>query len=618
MKKPSGSIGATYQTAREKSQSAGNELEAASTVVSEFLDLKTTGAILHPNFVELAADCRIGASQEKYKEGDTSGSSRGSLMEYDLTADILKEKRFPLRLHASRSDQVVPRRFTSSLHVSRTRHGFTLRKADRRTPMRLTFDREQVVEQAATEGAESSTAERSSLAYDVATSLGRAGRVSLGYIHSETRANLLEDSSAKDEIQIRHNVSLDDERRGRLTSSLRYSDRRGNTSLSDLDLGTQLKLQHTDNLSTTYDFSYKDRQRDQLAQQLWNARVGFTHKLYRSLKTTGRIRTSQDRYSTGRTTGRRGGALSVNYQKLNSLGTLFLGCSADYDIRDDKGTASTLFVVDESHHLSSLQETFLVEQNIIQNTISVTDPSGSPHDEITDYIVIEIAGRTTLRIAPFGSGINEGDEVRVSYQYTSPGNQRQATNTYTCYIRHAFSFGLTPYIRHTRRDVTITPSLPGVVESDERTTTIGAKQRLGRLTLSAERRDSDLATSPYRSTRYTAAYYAGRRRGVRLNLSADYSDYEYFPPNRRETRVYNMRATIKQTVTKTLNLTYAAGYRKEESSDAGPTSSIVGRAGLTWAFRTFRFAANVEHSRGNYSSGKVQRTSLTVGLERRF
>ena len=608
----------TYASAREEFKGAGGDAEAASLVLTQFLDLNTGGAILHPNFVDLTAHGRIGLSQQKYKQNGASDRAEGSLLEYDLTADILKEKHFPAQVRASRSDQAVPRRFASSLRVERDSHGFTLRKADRDMPMTLAIDRERVVEGVETEGTEGATSDRWNLAYDVAKALGPAGTLSLRYLHSETQTDIVEENLEKDDLEVRHNVPLGGQQHHRLASTLRYSDRKGITSLRNLDMRTQLRLRHTDNLSTRYTLNYKERQRNELSQELVSARAAFTHNLYQSLKTTGQVRTSEDRYDTGRATTRRGGRLSFNYRKLNKLGVLFLGCSGDYNTTENKGSASTLFVVDESHQISSLQETFLVQQSIIQNTIFVTDTGGNPYSEIADYIVTENGTSTTLRIAPVGSGINEGDEVLVSYQYTSTGGQRQQTNTRSYYIRHAFSLGFTPYIRYMQRDVTITPRSLGIVENDERTTTIGAEQRLGPLVLTAERRDSDLATSPYRSTRYGAGYHIGRRRGTRLDLSADYSSFEFLAPNQRETRVYSIRAAVKHPLAEKLLLTYSAGYRKEQDSEAGDTSWMVGRAGLTWAFRTLRFAANVEHSRGEYTSGDTQRTALGVSVERRF
>ena len=616
--RPKGSVGVRYESTSEKTEGALGNVKTAGTTLEEFLELKTRGSVVHPNLLEFTASGLFGLSQEHFTEDDRTDSANGDILEYDLAADILQQKLFPTHVYASRSDRLVPRRFESSLRVKRIRDGVRMRMADDRTPMSLEINREQVTEGIQSSVGEGAETQSWNLAYNAATSLGRAGRLLLGYLHNETQTDAVSESLIQDELKLNHNIFFFGNERHRLATRFRYNEQQGTTPITDVDLRTQLKLKHTDTFSTDYRIGYRDRQREELGQKLLDTQAGFTHQLYRSLKTTGRVYESEDRSSGGLTTTRSGGGLSVNYRKLTGLGTLFLGASGNSDVSSDKGVTNVLFVIDESHNLSSLLPTFLVEQNIVAGSIFVTDSAGKPLVEGLDYIVTQVGTMTSLRITPLGSDLNEGDEVLVDYQYTRPGDNRQRTNTVSWYARHTFSFGLTPYVRFTDRNVTITPRSPGLLENDEQTTTLGAEQRLGPFTFSVERRTSDMATSPYRSMRYSGGYHAGRTDGTRFGISADYANFDFLAPNERTTRAFSASAKVERPLTKQLKITCGAGYRSEDDSVTGHTSSSVGRAGLTWAFRAFRLSTNAEHSWGSFPDGNTQYTAFNVTIERKF
>ena len=616
IKKPSGSLGLEYETTTEKRTFDGGETRVTDGIFSQTLELETEGYVFHPKLVEFAMSGLIGFTQEEYEEEDEeenrSSTGRGDLLEFDLAADILREKLFPIRAYASRRDQVVPRRFAPSISLDDTRYGAIVRWADLKTPMALSFNHESIVENSDTEIGASQT-DTWYVAYNVRAHLGSAGVLSLNLNHSTTSEDVYDTEVETDTVDIRHDVFLDSDNHHRLVTDIRYFEDKGDVPQRDFDYAARLVMDHTESFSTEYEIDYDYTEREQQTQEYYEAGAGFTHELFESLTTSAGVNISEKQTDSGLTSSRQGGNVTLNYRKRTRLGTLFLGAAANHRTTDVTGATTTLFTIDERHRLSDSAPAVLIHTDVVRTSIVVTDTDRNRLAEGLDYSITEMGNRIGLRYVPGGE-----IDVLVSYRHVEPGDNRTTELTTRWHASHAFSFGFTPYIRVVDRSVTIRPKRLRLLENDESIVTIGAEQKLGRLTLDAERRTVDSASSPYNSTSFGANYFITTINKARINMTAAYSDLQFTEEPTRETQIWSLAASAARPISRALSITCSAEYRDENDSDIASTESFVGRAGLSWAFRAFRFNADVEYSQTESETNTNENTWFFFRLERLF
>lgn len=619
VEKPSGSLEADFESHKQRRANGSEDTTTRERIIQEKLNLNTSGSLIHPNFVYFTAGGAMGFTQDHYQQNDLITNDNGQLLNYDLTADILKEKKYPGHLYAGRSDQLTPRQFSPSLQTQRDGYGGTWRWADEDNPMMLSFDRMASTEQEHAFSGEQNHSDRWTGAWSGTFNLDRLGELTAEYSHTQTQEDVLNTNFDSDEVNLRHEISFDENDRYHLTSRTRYFDQQGTPFAREADAGTLFNIQHLQNFSTNYGVDIQQRDRFGMSQDYSDVHAGFRHVLFESLTTTGRVHAGEEHFSTGINSDRQGGSLQFDYRKEDSLGTLMLGLGVNYESIASTGTTASLFVSRERHTLSAGTPSLLVHNNVDQASIVISDVAGTTfYAPNLDYTATQVGTATEIRRV-LGGRIDENQEVLVDYTYKQFGgrNDDQFTRTYSA--RHAFFFGLTPYVRLRQKDDTITPRNSDNIEDDQRVLTLGAEQELGDLTLTAEWEDAKTSLAPYRSTRYGAVYRAGNVGKLTDTVAADYTQFSYLPPIGRETDVASMRNILDWQLTTALQWEHTFELRYEDDSVNNVTRSMVNRTGLTWSYRALRFGMSAEHAViDSSSSGMNESVSFMLNLKRVF
>ena len=202
-----------------------------------------------------------------------------------------------------------------------------------------------------------------------------------------------------------------------LTSRLEYFNREGFSAEEKATVAESVRLQHTRNLSTTYEYGYESLLRTTDTE---THRAGFSlnHRLYQNLDTTLRLSGSTQTSSDGFQDDTYSANLDFNYNKqFRPDLRLSANIGGGYSSSDRTGGQLDFT---ESPTVPGSGLVVLTQRYIIWSTIVVTAPGCNPCLEPSDYIVEDAGGDFTRLRIPVGSRINIGDTITVDYAYQPP------------------------------------------------------------------------------------------------------------------------------------------------------------------------------------------------------
>ena len=202
----------------------------------------------------------------------------------------------------------------------------------------------------------------------------------------------------------------------RLTSRLEYLDREGFSAEERVSVDETLRLQHTKNLYTTYNYGYDSLQRT-TDTETHSGGFGLNHQLYTNLTTNFRLdgfTTQSDQFREDSYNAN----LDFNYTKQIRPGLLLsANLGGGYSVTDRTGGQLDFT---ESPSVPATGIVVLVQRYILWPTIVVTAPGCNPCLDGTDYLVEDAGGDFTQLRIPVGSPINIGDTITVDYAFQPP------------------------------------------------------------------------------------------------------------------------------------------------------------------------------------------------------
>jgi hypothetical protein len=134
-----------------------------------------------------------------------------------------------------------------------------------------------------------------------------------------------------------HDLNFGSDEENRLDSLFNYADQSGSFDYKNWHWEERLRLQHSPDFQTNYDFRFSELKRETFKNQETRGRVGFEHKLYDNLVTTANIFTSKTDLDTQGDIEQNGGTVAVNYWKNNPWGTLFSTYTASITNSEQSG-----------------------------------------------------------------------------------------------------------------------------------------------------------------------------------------------------------------------------------------------------------------------------------------
>ena len=114
-----------------------------TTEMLERLRLETSGDIFHPNMLLFDAMVALGLRQHRYDVDGETDNGTGDLNEYGFNGQLFPTKPYPISFSFSRSEDLIPRQFSSSLLSVRESQGVSLALRNGNWPMRFSYSESQ-------------------------------------------------------------------------------------------------------------------------------------------------------------------------------------------------------------------------------------------------------------------------------------------------------------------------------------------------------------------------------------------------------------------------------------------------------------------------------------------
>jgi hypothetical protein len=398
----------------------------------------------------------------------------------------------------------------------------------------------------------------------------------------------------------------------RLTSRLEYSDREGFNAEEKVSVNENLRLQHTENLSTTYGYGYDSLQRT-TDTETHSGSFGLNHQLYNNLTTnfgldgftTQSDQFREDTYNVN---------LDFNYTKRFTPGLrLSANLGGGYNTTDRTGGQLDFT---ESPTIPVTGIVVLVQRFILWPTIVVTAPGCNPCLDGTDYLVEDAGGDFTQLRIPAGSRINIGDTITVDYAYEPP-----TVEYYGIPYRVGFRLEYGPfafYHRTVGEDQTFVSGPDPTAIGDRRTDTTGVEwnwtRGRNRVSAGAERvftETIDRATTEY-LLRQTLNY------AIAPNATLSATFRETFLRNDTTADAYDGDLSVRWFPFPGLSVTpRLSAFRR--TVDPGGTDSFV-RAGVdvSWKWRRLAVDMLYDHTQHDNDGATRVEDRVFVKLTRKF
>ncbi|MEI6809991.1 MAG: hypothetical protein WCN95_14835, partial [bacterium] len=378
--------------------------------IRPLLHLNMSGSIVHPNFLEFTFDGEVGASWENGEirtfespASDTAIPRGGTtaLQRYDAQLLLLKKKDYPVVFSAGHA---VARRdydFFRRVTVDTDHYGLNWSLRDKTWPMSVSLSRrvEDLADidrpekdennrilltlhnQRSTHDASDARYSLDQYQYERSYYPEQHGiNHSLQFLDLQTFGNPSytpqKGSSLKSRLDINERNAVFEPSTNSATQLTRTSDDSRRLAVME-----ELKLQHTDSLSSFYNYNFADNTTEQVANRQHQGSAGLRHQPYDNLTTVadvhGRMISNAGNDWDNETRMVGGRANTAYTGNLSTWGRLILGGGLGLDSERRNSSGGSLSIVNEDCHLVSGRLTVLKYPNVVPSSVVVTDGSGT-------------------------------------------------------------------------------------------------------------------------------------------------------------------------------------------------------------------------------------------------
>ncbi|MCB9849865.1 MAG: hypothetical protein H6817_04095 [Phycisphaerales bacterium] len=611
---------------RDQSSKVGaGEIKSKETIFEENVQLETEGYLYHPNLVEFSAAGLFGLLQYKF-EDEYDGTKRrsnedGDVLEFDLTADLLKKKPYPGTVFAHRHRALEARPFQSSLLTTTTNYGFVWQYIDLKTPTSLQFTDTDVKLDPLGRDEETGRQKNTSLRFETAYNISEQNSFSLVYDHlsvSEEPYTLNYDS---DELELSHRLDFGEGHRNRLDSELDYFNQRGTFSVERFRWRELLRMEHAENLRSRYTFELIDRTQgtlagvDPIGERSYRVAASLEHELYESLVSQFEVYAQTQQFDSGLDIDRYGAYVNFDYRKKNRWGVLLAGYRFGIQRENRSGGDQNIEVLDERHTFVDPEPVTLSNTFVEESTIFVTAENRTTVYRVgRDYTIRNVGDRVELDRVPTGN-IADGELVLIDYVFFVGGSFDLDTLTQNFHLRQDFDCGISPYYRLRWQDQSVSPAgAAGARAEDVTSQTIGVEYRMNSsLRFMAEYQDYDSNITPYRATRIGGDLTHRFKTGATGRVRARWSNVTYDPPNSRKTEFFTVEGRYRHPITNDFTVEAAALYRTEDDSISGTNDGVDFDLTLEWLVRQTEVRLTFEY--GEFETQFAQNDNSAVYLQ---
>lgn len=561
-------------------------------VLEERLGFTVKGFSYHPNLIDFTAAAVIGSMQHSFQEQGTAtpfeGNDIGIIAEFDITADILKNKPYPGRIHLKTDQTTQHRPFRSSLSTSRSVQGLSWRYEDETYPMHVNIEHRKTEYEPLDESDVGGLSDTTRIGVGGVYRINSKHQIKLEYEHLA----LLEEPSgldySSDEITLIHSLRWGDD--NRTETRIEYFDQYGNVAISRLRGRSDLRMNLWGDLTGRASLEYRDQARGSLLgmtsveDQTVDFNVGLGYKLYDSLIANLDAHYRTQSLNAGAESTDWGSRLDLNYRKKNAIGVLGLDYSFDQN-RDTRQASTSLpvSVFDEGHTFDVTDRFRLDNRRAIAASIVVTDSTNvTTYQEGLDYI-IQLLGDEIEVERLLGGTILAGQSVLVDYQFDVGGNFTLSSVGHSISISQDFSFGLSlGYLYRTQGQTLIEGSILDAAFESFTAHSMRAAFRWEALEARSRYEIFDSNISETSSIRAGVRYNHAFDFGARVSASVDWNGRSETRPTPRSTTYMSFGTQYRQRFFGSLDVDIGARWRLGMDDLSGDTQGVNIDTNVVW------------------------------------
>ena len=402
-------------------------------------------------------------------------------------------------------------------------------------------------------------------------------------------------------------------KRSSLQSMLEYTDRVGFQAEEKTTVNELLRLQHTQNLSTAYNYTYNSSHRT-IDTENQGGNFELRHQLYDNLVTSLKIGATNTESSDLFREKTRDANLDFTYNKqIRPDIRVTANLGGGYRTTDRTGG---LFDYTESAVVPASGIITLVQRYIVWSTIVVTAPGCSPCQQGLHYNVVDAGGDFTQINVPLGSPININDPIAVDYIFEPPTVEYYGI-PYRVGIRLEYG-DFAFYHRTSGEDQTFQSGPDPDAVGDRRTDTTGIEwnrtRGRSRTTASIERNYTetlDQSTTEYllrQSLDYTIA----------PNATMRVAFGETFFRDGAAANTYNGDLSVKWLAAPGLSVAPSLSGFRRTANPGGTASFIKAGVDVTWKWRRLAMDMRYDHTQHDNNGSTRIEDRVFVKLKRKF
>jgi len=397
-----------------------------------------------------------------------------------------------------------------------------------------------------------------------------------------------------------------------LSSRLAYFNREGFNRSERVNVSETLRLQHLENLYTTYGYSYEWLSRT-TDTETHRGRFELDHRLYTNLTTSLKLNGS-DTQSEDFMETQYSGSLDFNYNKEIRPGVRFsANLGSGYRVSERTGGRLD---TSESQTVPISGIVVLTQRYVVWSTIIVTAPGCNPCLEITDYLIEDAGGDYTQLRIPAGSRIAIGDTITVDYSYEPPTAEYYGV-PYRVGFRLDFGW-VAVYHRTSGENQTFVSGPDPTAVSDRRTDNTGIEFTWTRpkLRASASAERNHTQTDTLEQLQYTLRQSLSYTLAPNASLTARLS--ESFLRDGTDVDAYNADLSANWFPSPGLSVNpYVSAFRRN-TDIAGTEDFLKTGVNVRWKWRRLDFDMQYAHTLRNNVGGETVEDRLTLNARRKF
>jgi hypothetical protein len=599
--------------------------ESNSDVFEERVRIKTSGDVYHPDLLNYNVTVGTGLAQQHIDSDDVSGWNTGRLDEYNVSAEILQSKPYSGTLNASKSEDLIARRFLGPLQADNQSESASVSLRPESWPMTFQYSSSDTRQDGFSHLTPDFFArEDERFRYSLGHDFSKLSHLRFDFDRNQVHQESLgaEFDTDTDAYTLSHDYTFGGDEQHRLDSLFNYINQGGSFEFQNFRGQERLKLQHTPSLLTRYDVQYTELQRETLTSQQIRGQAGVEHRLFESLVTNLDGLMSQTDLGDQGAISQYGGILGLGYHKANPLGMLLGSYSVSFTRSDQEAGIGKGIVVGESHTANGIISTELDRANIDITTVRVRTVSGGFFQQGDDYTLFQRDGRVFVTTFVVGGvappNFTEGQEFFVDYEFFIEPQRREDTLRQSASVRERFKNGFSLFYAYRMQMEDVTSTAAKMAPDEYTVNTVGADYTNKGLFLLAEYSTEDSTLIPMNGTKLQGRYRRPIGPATTAGIGVTNQWLDFGEPDAREVTLFDGTADVFGRLTDAYSISGSVDYRNENDTRFGITRGYQFKTELGYQYRQFHATVGAELDLLERRGDEINSVFLYVRAMRRF